>query len=155
MLYSAWISLKTTFLYLPTTPPLLCSQPQSSSLLVPLVGTPVSSPSPFKCPRCVSATRLVQDVQATLPASDPRPPSWGKPTVWKLYSTWRLPDRGAPQLYGRSEIPPAAPHERRPAFKELMRFERWDPSVNLINKRSKCCFISIICLLLYAVEKHG
>ncbi len=40
----------------PPPSPLLHTHAQSSSVLVLLVGTPVSSPRPFKCPRCLSAT---------------------------------------------------------------------------------------------------
>lgn len=70
----------------------------------------------FKCPKVISLLpRLAQDVQAALPASQPRPPGRCKPTVWKLQPAGGLTHRGQPQLHDWSQVSPAAPHEGRPA----------------------------------------
>lgn len=125
------------------TPP-LCAQSSSTPLVGPLIGLP----RPSKCPRCCFffflffffflQPRLVQDVQAALPASDPWPPSWCKPAVWKLHSARRLSHRGPSQLHDRAQVPPAAPHEGRPSFKTPVWYERWE-----LWSRYCCCAASL------------
>lgn len=121
LLYSAWTLLKTLSPS-PLHPHPSCTHMQSHpahlsywKILQSDSLAPSSAPGVFLS--FSLQPRLVQDVQAALPASDPRPTSRREPTVWKLYSARRLPHRGTSQLHGRSEIPPAASHEGRPAFK--------------------------------------
>lgn len=128
---------QTVYLPSPPTPP-LCAQSSSS----PLVGPLISLPLPSKCPRCFFTPlqpRLVQDVQAALPASDPWPPSWCKSAVWKLHPACRLSHRGTSQFHDRAQVPSAAPREGRPSFKTPMWYERWE----LWSHYYCCCAASL------------